>query len=411
MDKRLVYTKVKHFNNSFQKSEYKKIPCKETNLNQSGEKTFIFNFEHMLAYLHESMIMEIFEIKDTVDEITLQNDFYPDLYSSAKILFGSEDIESITTSVGEASTIMRSVSTSETSKRTDGALSGWFPDSGENADADNKGFIARREYYNGVGKTTIKIFYPLRFLFGIFNDYRKVFYQIPNITLILNRKEEGVIKRIFFGSKLKTSTAGVDIKPSYIAKKLEWWIPILTPNLTAETFFHNQLNNDKNIEIASMKHRMTKTTFNVSDYTWSIAEVTKHVRYVFIGFKTDNDNIKKNNNLFTIQNIRKVQVSVNGEEYPEIKFNSATGDVAEPYLEYIKSCEFFGYEPQFNIKDYTTLYPIISINTTNQPEKLTGNSVSIRIEKDGTDQYTAYCLLLEESHLSVNLEDHSIRKL
>jgi double jelly roll domain-containing protein len=414
IDKRLVYKKVKHFQNSFKKVDYKKIPCSEgeANLNEGGEKTFVFNYGQMLAYFHESMIMEIFEIKDTVDEITLQNDFYPDLYSSGKVKFGTEDIENVSSSVGEASTLMRLVSTTKIYKKTYGALSGWFPDSGEKTDKDNKGFISRKEYYNG--KTTVKIFYPLKFLFGIFNDYQKVFYGIPNITLILNRKEDA-IKRIFFGSKLKsvTPTGGTaaDVNPSYTTKKLEWWIPILTPNLTAEAFFHNQINSEKNIEMASMKHRMAKTTFNVSNYTWTISEVKNHVRYVFIGFKTENDNIKKNNNLFTIKNIRKIQVSVNGEDYPEINFNSDTGDVAELYLAYIKSCEFFGYEPQLNIKEYTSLYPIICNNTTNQPETLVGNSVSVSIEKDGTDQITAYCLLLEESLIVANLGDHSIKKL
>ena len=76
MDKRLIYTKVKTFNNSFRKEEYKKIPCKEgeSNLNDSGDKTFVFNYEKMLSYLPESMIMEQFTIENTTDELTLEND-------------------------------------------------------------------------------------------------------------------------------------------------------------------------------------------------------------------------------------------------------------------------------------------------------------------------------------------------
>jgi hypothetical protein len=76
MDKRLVYTKVKTFNNSFKKEECKKVPCSEgeNNLTEPGDKTFVFEFDKMLAYLHDSLYMEQFVIKDTVDEITLEND-------------------------------------------------------------------------------------------------------------------------------------------------------------------------------------------------------------------------------------------------------------------------------------------------------------------------------------------------
>ena len=42
VDYRLIYKKIKPYNNSFKKEDYQKIPCKEgeANLNDSGEKTF-----------------------------------------------------------------------------------------------------------------------------------------------------------------------------------------------------------------------------------------------------------------------------------------------------------------------------------------------------------------------------------
>jgi hypothetical protein len=148
-----------------------------------------------------------------------------------------------------------------TFKKNYGSLSGWFPDNGNKPDKDNKGFVARKEYYNG--KKVITMFYPVRFLFGIFNDYSKVFYGISNITLILNRiTDDAIAKRLFFGSKLKTVTPTggtvTDVNPIYKTKKFEWWIPAYVPNLTAETFFHNQLNDNKNVEIGFMKRRMAK---------------------------------------------------------------------------------------------------------------------------------------------------------
>ena len=80
VDSRLIYKKIKPFNNSFKKEDYQKVPCKEgeSNLNDSGEKTFEFNYDQKIAYF---MIMEVFEIKNTADTITLQNDHFPDKFS------------------------------------------------------------------------------------------------------------------------------------------------------------------------------------------------------------------------------------------------------------------------------------------------------------------------------------------
>ena len=414
MDKRLIYTKVKTFNNSFRKEEYKKIPCKEgeSNLNDSGDKTFVFNYEKMLAYLPESMIMEQFTIENTTDELILENDPFPAKYTSVKLMFGTDEIESITTSVGEASTIIRTVLTSDTFKKTYGALSGWFPDTSDKTDKTNIGFMERKAYYNG--KTTITMFYPLKYLFGLFYNYPKVFYEISNISLILQRNTDDTLtKKIFFGSKLKDETAGPPVvvgkMPLFKTKKLEWWIPVYTPNLTVETFFHNQLNKDKNVEIGFMKNRMAKTTFNTSNFSWTIAEVKKPIRFIYIGFKVDKENVKKNNNFFTMKNIRNIKVSVNGEDYQEKKVNRDEGNVGEAYLSYVNGCEYFGHEPQLTIKDFTNYYPIFIINTTSQLETLNGNSIVVTIEKDGNDEITAFCFMMEEARIIFNTSDHSIK--
>ncbi len=133
----------------------------------------------------------------------MENDTFPAKYSSANLKLGTEDIESITQSPGEASTSILKVLTPDTFKKNYGSLSGWFPDNGYKRDKDNKGFVARKEYYNG--KKDITMFYPLRFLFGIFSDYSKVFYGNSNLTLILNRiTDDAIAKRLFFGSKLNS---------------------------------------------------------------------------------------------------------------------------------------------------------------------------------------------------------------
>ena len=116
--------------------------------------------------------------------------------------------------------------------------------------------------------------------------------------------------------------------------------------------FYKKFNKDKNVEIGFMNIRMAKTTFNTSNFSWTIAEVKKPIRFIFIGFKIDKENVKKNNNFFTMKNIRNIKVSVNGEDYQEIKVNSDEGNVGEAYLSYVNGCEYFGHEPQLTIKGY-----------------------------------------------------------
>ena len=94
-----------------------------------------------------------------------------------------------------------------------------------------------------------------------------------------------------------------------------------------------------------------------------------------------------------------------------MNLNFENGDVSEAYMNYLKVCAYFRNDSQLNIKDYVKLYPIFCFNTTSQDETITSNSINIEIEKDGADEYTAFCLILEESHTRVNLSDHSIKKL
>ncbi len=128
-------------------------------------------------------------------------------------------------------------------------------------------------------------------------------------------------------------------------------------------------------------------------------------------FKTEKHDTKKNNNLFTGLKVKKLRVSVNGEDYPEMSFNFNNGDVGEPYLAYTEACEYYGNECQLNINDFTKCHPVFCFNTTSQLENLTGNSVNITIEKEGTDQITTYCPMFEETHIIANLGDLTIKKL
>ena len=394
------------FNNSFKKTDYYRIPPIEgiANVNTNGNINFLCNNKSMLLALFDSLLKVRIKISNVSDKLTIEHNAILRMFSSAKLMFGRNELESMTSSLGEASTMVNLISNPESFKRTYGQLSCHIPDVAAKADKDNKSFVLRANLFN---KDEPTLFIPLRLIFG-FCDYRKVLHQIDNILLTLNRKTDAeIIKDIFWGELSKDpADATKTVNPKISFTEFEWWIPNMTPNLSAETFFNKRLNSNKNIEMTFMKRHSASTKFSSSKYQWTVAGISKQIRYMFFGFKTEDPDITKNNSLFTLKNILTIQVRVNGSLYPiqKMTMDVSKGDVSEPYLSYIEACNWFGNEAQLSLIEYRDYYPIICINTSSQSELLkSGNECSVEVEKSNSDPVTIFCLLLEDNRISFNL--------
>ena len=114
----------------------------------SGIKTFeVNNQQHFLNFSEAYFNGEVeLTLTGGDDKITLENNWFPRCFSQMILNIGGKEIEGIHEAVGEASTIVNFIMSTDIYRKTYGQLSGWFPDTnkGDN-DIDNidynEGFI------------------------------------------------------------------------------------------------------------------------------------------------------------------------------------------------------------------------------------------------------------------------------
>jgi len=405
-DERLNLDNVLAFNNSFKKEDYYRIPPANgvENVNRAGNITFRCNNKEMYLSLFDSLIKVKLNLRGIGDTMMLEHNAILRMFDSVKLMFGTSEMESLSSVAGEVTSMINFIVTSATYRDTYGAISGWFPDDHKDADkTKNNGYHDRKKFY----KDGVTLMLPLKLLFG-FTDYRKIMHHIDNISLVLNRKSDATInEEIFFGTaKLRNAAGTADIDPTISFSEIEWWIPTYTLNLAAETLFTKRLNDKKTFDMTYMKRHSSSVRFSATKYQWTIAGILKQVRYVFLAFKLDANDITKNNALFTAKNIRSVQIRINGALYPiqPMRLNTDDGDISEPYLAYVEACNYFGNECQLKVHEFRDFYPIFCFNTSSQTELMqNGNEAVAIIEKNGNDNMEVFALCLEDAHVNYNI--------
>ncbi|ESO99310.1 hypothetical protein LOTGIDRAFT_158390 [Lottia gigantea] len=414
----------------------------KSQLNDGGRITFEINSLSNWLLLSDAYSRCDFKIKDgTQNQVpqtntTLENNFFPSLFSEMVLDAGSNPIETIK-HPGEFDTMLKTV----LYPKDFDSVSGWIPDVGDGSvlkepvrnvanDADldrvrvvarntiervgraaNHGFEKRVLQYNNIvennrwGNYVNWKLYPL---FGLL-EHKKVFIGLP-YKIHLQREIND--DKIFFGEN------GSDAKLEIT--NLQLFIPVITPSIEVETRIFNSLTKD--IEIAFL-HRNTvgSMTLTGESTTWPITNTIKPARYLMVGFKNLPDSQTNNNNVFRVamnqtQNplIHNVQVRLNNDNYPNqpLTINPTTKDYNELYRNYKNMCELFGNLPQFEYVDFALNHPIFCFDLSAHQEDLfkTGVNINIHIEKTQGD-VTGYCLLLEEAKHLIKIADRRMIRI
>lgn len=414
----------------------------KSQINDGGRVTFEINSLSNWLLLSDAFFRCNIKIKDGAPNqnrtprtnVTLENNFFPTLFSEMVLEAGSSVVETIK-HPGEFDTMLKVLL-----YPTDySGLSGWIPDVGEgkvekepqdiandaNLDAvrtsvkalikrsdfkKNEGFEKRVAIYNNTvdnnswGTYINWYLYPL---FGIL-EHRKVSIGLP-YKIHLQRTINN--DRIFFGEN--NSNAKLEITD------IELYVPVITPTIEVETRLLNSLTKD--IEIAFLRRNtIGSMTITGESTTWQITTTTKPSRYLILGFKTLQDSQTNNNNSFKIAGanwadpiIKRIQVRLNNENYPNqpLTIKPQEKDFNEMYRNYKNMSELFGNVPQFNYIDFVFNYPIFCFDLSAHKEDLfkTGVQLSVYIEKTAGDM-TGYCLLMEEArHIIKIMERKMIR--
>jgi len=389
------------FNNDIRKEDYLKVAPSAssiTNLNKGGDIIFQSLQSSNPLDLPNAFLYFKIKLEDVDPNCTLENNFFPSLFSLMRLKLGTTEVEYIN-DPGIYSSMLNFVKTSDEYKRVYGEISGWIPEK-VLADKTNKSFTRRVQLYS-VTKTFDGMF-PLKTLFGFLENYNRVVHLLP-IELIMNRKIDNEI--IFFGDQ----KAG--LKLTII--ELQLWIPEITLNPSLELKVLDRLHSDKPIMVDFL-NRITSLIDipSGSTFSWKPTNCPGRPRYIFIGFKNTKISHTENNSLF-IQSynggdLHSLRVQLNNSYYPinNLEFSFKKNYQLQPYLNYINMCKNFGNEPQLSYSDFKNLYSIFCFDVSAQSDNLVinGCDVTIHITKDNLFTPKCYCLVLEEKHIDINLK-------
>ena len=376
-----------------------------SNLNKAGDIVFqSLQSANPLDICNARLYYKI-ELEDigANEDITLENNFFPHLFSNMRLKLGSTEVENIL-EPGVYSSMLNFILTDEDYKKEYGQMTGWIPDTskGDN-DATgwdaNFGYMTRKNIYNT--KKKFEGIFELKHLFGFLQNFDRVLHNVF-IELICNRQV--VPKLLFYGAastaaKLKINT-------------LELHIPSWTLNPRSELKLLERLNTNKSIHVNYLNRICTTISMGQeSTYSVKLANLAYRPRYILIGFKDSDISFQKNNNLFIQKDgnnsLKSIQIQLNNTYYPinKMDFDVENNENIFPYETYVQTCKDFKTRPQLSLEDYKNLYSIFCIDVSSQDDKLAINNidVTLHITKDSDFKAKLYTLILEEKAISMRL--------
>ena len=371
------------------------------NLNKNGQILFEVNNQASYMYFPNSFLVCDFEISKTdgtelpkEDNITLEHNFFPRLFNQLRLQIGTTTIEEIQ-NPGEADTLIKYITTSNSFNKNEGELYGWIPDHKK-----------RMGIYNSKNKFQIQ--WNLHPLLG-FTDFNKIIWGLK-VYLSLNRNLDD--ENIFY-----TTTAGKEAKINII--NLTWWIPQITPSLDVEAQVSKRLNSNKSIPFVILKRTLIYTTIEAQKYNWKIANISNSPRYIIAGFKLDKSDFDKDNNRFISYDgnneIKSLRIALNQIYYPidKMEFSGINNSMSHPYRNYCEMCKTFGVEPPLDYITFKKDYSIFCFDVSSQQEDLKKNGIDITLELEKSNNFDlkAFCLLLEDARYQIVTHDGNMIRI
>ena len=400
------FDKSKTFDHSIRKKDTLEVSPSTSSaesLNKTG--TLLFQVQQSSNPLDICNSWMYFKIKitgcdDGTTNIALEHNWFLHLFSQMSIKLGSSEIENIE-NPGDVSSLLQFVMTDSDFKNQYGEISGWIPDVGK-GDETNTGYTKRKDLY--MTTKTFEGMYPLKNVFGFFQLYNRIIYNIP-FELRINRDNN--YKKVFYGKEVKAGDS-----PKIHFKDLKLFIPSITCNAALETHIMERLNKPTPIQVDYLQRISASADVpEGSTFSWKPVILSSRPRFILLGFKENEIDYLKNNSKF-IQGIgdnqiKSLRVQLNSSYYPidPMNFNGKNNEFAKPYFSYIDVCKEFGVDPQLGYLDYKNLYSVFAIDLSEQDEKLAINGVNVTIEitKDTAFKAKCVCVILVEKEISIEL--------
>lgn len=254
---------------------------------------------------------------------------------------------------------------------------------------------------------------PLDILFGICEDYRKIF---------INLKQELVLIRSSTDLNSVLGDDDVQIK----LDKLVWRMP------------HVRVSDYERLRLLKLvdKNKVVSIPFRSWDLyeypnvpatqqeNWSVKTSTnlEKPRYLIFAFQTDRTRTSnKDSSLFDSCKLKNLKLYLNSEQYPydDLNLDFEQGKVAllyEMYNEFQTS--YYGVrhsQPLLSRSDFEKLSPLVIIDCSKQSEAIKSATIDIRVLLEAKENFPAntkaYCLILHDKIIEYELGTGLVRKL
>lgn len=240
---------------------------------------------------------------------------------------------------------------------------------------------------------------PLKFIFGLFNDYKRVLRGRQTLRLVRSRNDVNCFKSS--GTKtLKFKLNTIELKT-----KLTYPNDLIKLNLLSE------INKDKPIVVPFRKwdfHELPALRTADSDI-WAVKTTTtvERPRCIIVAFQTNKkDNVTEDVSGFDHLNITDLRVFLNGDVYPyeNMNLNWEKWHYSEIYHSYVDfQSNFLGKsinEPYLSYASFKT-QPLFVVDTSKQLEQIQSYTVDVKLEfraaKNFPTNTKAYCIIIHDS--------------
>ena len=247
------------------------------------------------------------------DLISIMNNAMMHLFRGIRYELSGQEIERINYP-GQATTMLGLLKYPDDFAKSKGLNQLWYKDTSAVADADNVGFVVRRDYIiknsNPKGSFSFKI--PLKHIFGFCEDYDKVVYGLKHELTLTRNDDNDAIFRANATGKITLS-------------KISLFMPHVTPADKDEMELYKIV---KRKEKLTVGYRMiqcdTASIPQTTSFSWrlSVKSSPEVPRFIIVGFQTNKSgNQEANPSIFDNVRVSNIYATLNSMRYPTADYN------------------------------------------------------------------------------------------
>ena len=282
---------------------------------------------------------------------------------------------------GKATTMLGLLKYPDDFSKSTGLNQLWYKDTSAVADANNAGFVVRRDHIkNSNPKGSFSFIIPLKHIFDFCEDYDKVVYGFKHtLTLTRNDDNDAVFR-----------DAGVDAG-NIMLSKIAWFMPHVTPADKDKMELYKIIERKEKLPVGYRVIQCdTASIPQATSFSWrlSVKSSPEVPCFIIVGFQTNKSGSQEQNpSIFDNVNVSNIYIMLNSIRYPTADYNISF--LAQKFSRAYRNASkfrsrFFNMDelissPNINPSDYKTLYPLFLFDISKQSEKLKYSTTDIQI--------------------------------